>query len=179
MTLSPDDGRRTKPSQVAYTKANQKAFLAAFSISGTIRTAADSIDISRFTVDTWRKKDIHGFRALFQEAQEAFGDYLEDIALERIKNQKPSDNPILLITFLNANKPEKYRRDALYADNAGKEIMAELKKLRKETSRSSTGRGSKRTAPTEESEAETDQKQAVEEAQQILARKHGDADSTT
>jgi hypothetical protein len=173
MTLSPDDGRRTKPNQAIYTKACQKAFLGAFSLSGTIRTAADSTNLSRFTVDTWNKKDIHGFRAQFQEAQESFGDYLEDIALERIKLQKPSDNPILLITFLNANKPDKYRRDASYVDNAGKEIIAELKKLRKENARSKRA-----AAPTEETEAETDQKQAVEEAQKILARKHGDTDST-
>ena len=179
MTLSPDDGRRAKPIQAAHTKARQDAFLGAFGLTGTIRKAAQESGVPRFTVYSWRRNDTQGFRTRLVEAQEAFGDYLEDLALERIKNQKPSDNPILLITFLNANKPEKYRRDALYADNAGKEIMAELKKLRKETSRSSTGRGSKRAAPTEESEAETDQKQAVEVAQQILARKHGDADSTT
>ena len=176
--LSPDDSRGTKSIQASYTKARQDAFLGAFCLAGTVRKAAQESGVPRYTVYSWRRNDTQGFRARLAEAQEEFGDYLEDIALERIKLQKPNDNPILILAFLNANKPEKYRRDASYADNAGKEIMAELKKLRKETSRSSTGRGSKRATPTEESEAETDQKQAVEEAQKILARKHGDTDST-
>ena len=171
--LSPDDGRGTKSIQASYTKARQDAFLGAFCLAGTVRKAAQESGVPRFTVYSWRRNDTQGFRARLVDAQEEFGDYLEDIALDRIKLQKPNDNPILILAFLNANKPEKYRRDASYADNAGKEIMAELKKLRKENARS------KRTAaPIEESEAETDQKQAVEEAQKILARKHGDTDST-
>jgi hypothetical protein len=173
MTLSPDGGRGTKSIQASYTKARQDAFLGAFCLAGTVRKAAQESGVPRYTVYSWRRNDTQGFRARLAESQEEFGDYLEDIALERIKLQKPNDNPILILAFLNANKPEKYRRDASYAGDAGKDIMAELKKLRKENARSKRA-----DIPTEETEAEIDQKQAVEEAQKILARKHGDTDST-
>ena len=147
-------------SSAVETKANQDVFLTAYSLVGALRKAGDGIDLPRATVRSWIHTDSHGFKARFQEAQEVFREFLEDIALERVKNQKPNDNPVLLITLLNANYPEKYRRAAYHTDNAAKEIMGEWKKWVKE---------SKKHAKTKDEVSDRDN--AIEEAEKILAKK--------
>ena len=117
--------------------------------------------MSRNTVWSWQKNDIHGFAKKYEKGKEEFREYLQDIAVDRVKDQKPNDNPVLLITLLNAHWPEKYRPGSTGADNAAKEIMSEWKKWVKQ---------SKKTTPPADEE-KSDSQQAVEEAQQILARK--------
>ena len=49
------------------------------------------------------------------------------MALERVRAQKPSDSPILLITLLNANLPEKYRPNVVVSDDTtAKQLLAKL-----------------------------------------------------
>ena len=159
--LPEGDPRRTRPNQAAVTKATQDAFLAAFCITGSVRSAAEAVEVSRNTVWSWQKNDIHGFAKKYEKGKEEFREYLQDIAVDRVKDQKPNDNPVLLITLLNAHWPEKYRPGSTGADNAAKEIMSEWKKWVKQSK--------KTTSPADEEKS--DSQQAVEEAQQILARK--------
>lgn len=141
------------------TKANQDAFLAAFILVGSIKGAAAALKISRSTVHSWINNNLHGFKQKYMDAQEDFRESLQDMAMDRVKNQKPGDNPVLLITMLNAHWPEKYRRTGYLADNSAKEIMGEWKKWVKE---------SKKTSSKEESE---DRNNAIEQAERIIARK--------
>ena len=157
-------------SSAVETKANQDVFLTAYSLVGSLRKACDGIDLPRATVRSWIHTDSHGFKARFKESQEVFREFLEDIALERVKNQKPNDNPVLLITLLNANYPEKYRRDAYHTDNAAKEIMGEWKKWVKDNQKAEN----RKTKTDKKSESEIDRQEAIEEAQKILSRKSDD-----
>ena len=167
--MGSDTAKGATSQQAAITKINQDAFLAAFAVSGTLKSAAEAIDIPRATIHAWARKDTHGFKVRYTEATEIFREYLQDIAVDRVKNQKPNDNPVLLITLLNAHWPEKYRRDAHYADNAAKEVMAEWKRFVKANKKAARDSRSD-----DASEQDTEREQAVAEAQKILARKAND-----
>ena len=142
------------------TKSLQNAFLAAYNLVGSVRKAAESVDMSRNTVSGWIKNDVQGFRERYEDSKDEFREYLQDMAVDRVKDQKPGDNPVLLITLLNAHWPEKYRRTGYYTDNAAKEIMSEWKKWIKQTRKQAK---TKDEAP--------DRNNAIEEAERILARK--------
>jgi len=158
-------------SSEADTKHRQNAFLAAHRLVGTITKAANAVDIPRNTVTTWIFKDKHGFRKKYYESKAEFGEFLEDLALERIKNQKPGDNPMLLIQRLNAEMPSKYRRDASIAEAPAKELMAELRKFFKDYDKKDREAAKENEVSTS---SEIEQQQAIQEAQKILARKSND-----
>jgi len=64
-----------------------------------------------------------------QEVHDRFSDRLEAIAHNRVELQKPNDNPLLLITLLNANRPEKYQPSAPPVDETAKSVLAALQEL--------------------------------------------------
>ena len=144
------------------TRAKQDAFLAAYAEVGSLKSAADACNLKRDTVSSWNKKDGYGFRAKYTQAKEVFREYLQDLAVGRVQQQKPNDNPVLLITLLNAHWPEKYRRDGQVASNGVKEMMVEWKKWVKDNS----GKSSK---DKETTEAEEARRTAVDEVEKILA----------
>lgn len=144
------------------TESNQQAFLGAFALTGSVKRSAEAINMPKATVKSWVRADLYGFRLRYEEAKDDFREYLQDIAIDRVKGQKPGDNPVLLITLLNAHWPERYRRDAGQSDNAAKEMMAEWKRWVKDTGRRGKGK-----AP----EGEPAPRDAVAEAQKIIARK--------
>lgn len=86
----------------------QAAFLLAYSTMGTITGAAKAVQSGRDQVYYWQQRDSLGFNRRFRLAQEAFVDYLEELAFERIAN--PSHNGRigsdgLLSHALNAHSP--------------------------------------------------------------------------
>ena len=84
-------------------------------------------------------RDRFGFRRAKTRALDEFGDLLEDLALELVKGLSVTNSPLLLITLLNANKPDKYRPGVVVVDDTAKDLLAELRKQGKE-SRSSKGK---------------------------------------
>jgi len=147
-----------------FVRARQDAFLVAYGECGTVRASCAAADVGRSTVDDWNRSDAHGFRAKYAVAKELYREHIQDIAWERVKVQKPNDNPVLLITLLNAHWPEKYRRDGNTVTDEVKEMMVEWKKWVRE-SRSS---GKNKPAVNEAEEA---QRSAVDEVEKLLARK--------
>ena len=139
--------------QAKKTKANQNAFLAAYIVAGAIKASAEAVRVGRHTVSKWVQNDTYGFRARFHEAQDDFRESLQDMAVDRIRQQKPGDNPVLLITLLNAHWPEKYKRSGFVADNSAK-------------------------GPKDNSEANASDN-ALEEAERILAKKSKQSDRST
>ena len=157
-------GRTNQTAINAKTRANQGAFLAAFGEVGSIRKACEASDVGRSTVSEWSKNDVNGFRLKIQVSREIWREKLQDIAFERIQSQKPNDNPLLLITMLNADWPEKYRRDGQAAGLEVKEMMAEWKKWVRENRKQSK----KNSGVTEAEEAH---RNAIDEVENILSRK--------
>ena len=152
----------TRPNQVL---ARQKRFLQAYAAHGTIKAACDASKSSRYAVSMWRHHDAEGFKERFRQAEEEFREMIHDIGLDRIKIQKPNDNPVLLITYLNAHWPEKFRRDPYYANNSAKEVMVEWKKWVKEQGKKPTGED------VTDKEQDTAKKRAVAEIEELLKRR--------
>ena len=149
------------------TIANQDAFLAVYREIGSVSKSAKEVGIDRTTVQGWARKDLHGFKEKYALAKEDFREYLQDMAVSRGQDQKPNDNPVLLITLLNAHWPEKYRRDGNTANTEVKEMMGEWKKWVK----ANKGKSKKDEGVTEAEEA---RRNAVDEVEKILSRKNSD-----
>ena len=73
------------------------------------------------------KDDIQGFKERFEEAKHNFREMLQDLAVNRVKDQGPKDNPILLITLLNAHWADKYRPQTVVVDDTAKEVLGEMR----------------------------------------------------
>ena len=108
-------------------KARQDLFIGLYSEMGSIRAAAKEMNISRRTPTRWIKDDIQGFKERFEEAKFNFREMLQDIAVNRVKEQGSKDNPVLLIALLNAHWAEKYRPQTTSVDDTAKEVLSDLR----------------------------------------------------
>ena len=109
----------------------QAAFLLAYSTMGTVTGAAKAVQSGRDQVYYWQQRDSLGFNRRFRLAQEAFVDYLEELAYERIAN--PSHNGRigsdgLLSHALNAHSP-RWRGPQPIAQAEVGEVMQAILKL--------------------------------------------------
>ncbi len=127
--------RSYKGAEPDMVRARQSAFLAAYGEVGSVRAACEASKVGRSTVNDWIRYDAENFRAKFSVAKEIFRESLQDLAVDRVKHQKPNDNPVLLITLLNAHWSELYRRDGAAASNDVREMMAEWKRFVKDNNR--------------------------------------------
>ena len=105
--------------------ARQQAFLEEFDKRGTIKHACRAVGISRDTYRRWRKEYVNGFDELFSDIRDDFADEVELNLFQRAKD--PDCNPVILIFALKGLKPDKYRDNAVVADESAKSIMEELK----------------------------------------------------
>lgn len=113
------------------TNPKTKAFLTAYAETGNITSASQAVGIDRTLHYHWLTM-YTDYADAFQTAKDAFADRLEDIAMSRILNPgKGIGGDVLLITLLNAHKPEKYR-GVQVDDTTAKELRTELQKMRKE-----------------------------------------------
>ena len=89
----------------------QDAFLAAYAQLGTIQAAADDVGMHRNTHYDWLEVNHNDYRKRWDAAQQTFNDSLEKLAFDRVNNPEGNrGSDVLLITMLNAHKPEKYKR---------------------------------------------------------------------
>ena len=109
----------------------QELFLKCVRDVGTIRGACESMGLDESTVYKWRHDDDGNFSDRFAVAKNSFADKLENMAVNRVEQQKPSDNPTLLIALLNANRPEKYRPVAGLINEAEDEGLKALKDIKR------------------------------------------------
>ena len=153
---------RTKEETIAV----QDAFLSAYGECGTVRTAAVAAGIHRSTMYKWEEKNLYGFKDKKFEAFQIFKEYLQDLALERVKSQSPKDNPVLLLSMMNAFIPE-FNRNSKGDVSEAKELLAELKRWRKESE------------PVREDAEKVDaKKNAIDEVEKILSRKRESDDNS-
>jgi len=104
------------------------AFLRAFREIGTRSGAFRIAKISKSTYDRWVWVDPDFMRAV-SEAQVEFGEYLEEIALERVKNpDKNRGSDVLLLGLLNANLPTKFRPQFAMSEDSAKDLIIEWRK---------------------------------------------------
>jgi hypothetical protein len=110
-------------------KETRKAlFLKAFREIGTRSGAFRIAEISKATYDRWIWVDPDFMRKV-SEAQVEFGEYLEEIALERVKNpDKNRGSDVLLLGLLNANLPTKFRPQFAMSEDSAKDLIIEWRK---------------------------------------------------
>jgi len=117
----------TKSEIFKNTTAKKQAFLTAYTKCGTVTSAAKSIGINPATPYDWLKHNTDGFKVSFEQAKQSFADSLESIAFERVQTRDTND--VLLITLLNAHKPDKYRPNTQATNEQATEVIAKLTKL--------------------------------------------------
>ena len=96
---------------------------------GTIKGACAAVGISPAVVKRWTEADHLGFREKKAAALQTFADDLEQVMFERIKAQKPGDNPVLLIFALKGAMPGKYRDGYQFPEQEerAKELLGKLR----------------------------------------------------
>lgn len=103
-------------------------FLTAVGEWGTVRKACEVSGIKRGTYLRWRTEDIDFVNQL-GVVRQIFGETLEDLAFERVKNpDKGKGSDILLLGLLNANMPSKYRPQVAMAEDTAKDLILEWRK---------------------------------------------------
>lgn len=140
--------------------ANQEAFLSAFALVGSVKKACEAVGVQRQVVSGWSVGNKLGFKDRYASAREDFRESLQDLAVSRVKEQAPGDNPALLIKLLEAHWPDKYRRAGYLTDGTAKEMIEGWRKFVKDGRSQAKAR-----------KGEGDRHNAVEEAERILARK--------
>ena len=118
----------------------QDKYLSAWSQSGTSRAAHRTSGINRVTTYKWNLNDTYGFTARLSDGKQELSDELEEIALDLVRQLKPTNSPLLLLALLNANLPEKYRTNVVASDDTAKDTLKELRAIRKQQE-NSTGEG--------------------------------------
>ena len=138
----------------------QTKFLRAYSESRSKTVSASFAGVSYRTVMVWQRSNEFGFTERLEDADILFCESLEQLALDRVRSQDAKANPVLLITLLNANLPEKYRPTVVMSDDTAKDVMKELRKLAQD-------------APDPVPESPTEELSAIEEVNKILSEKGG------
>jgi|TARA_R100000687_G_C6378113_1_gene131283 hypothetical protein len=119
---------RTNAERKGDKEARKALFLKAFREIGTRSGAFRIAKISRKAYDVWISED-PDFMRLVANAQLEFGEYLEEIALERVKNpDKNRGSDVLLLGLLNANLPTKFRPQFAMSEDSAKDLIIEWRK---------------------------------------------------
>jgi len=150
---------KTLPLGQRKTYRRQDKFLKCYKETRSRSVSATVAGVSSPTITMWIKKDYLEFAERYEEADIAFCENLEQLALERVKMQDAKSNPVLLITLLNANLPNKYRPTVVMADDTAKSVLTELRQLAKESKQE----------PVQEEEELT----AIDQVNNILKEKGG------
>lgn len=117
----------------------QQRFLDAYAKEGSLLAARRVTGITRWRYRQWVSDD-PGFSGRLDDAKGDFGESLEGLALERVRNpDKSRGSDVLLIGLLNANLPHKYRPTQTMDTDAAKELIVEWRKAAKQAKESMKG----------------------------------------
>ena len=113
-------------------KEKRKAlFLVAYEEVGNVRGAVKAVQVGRHTYERWVREDPEFMRAV-EKAKQAFGEYLEELALERVRNpDKNRGSDVLLLALLNANLPAKFRPQVALSEDSAKDLIIEWRQAAK------------------------------------------------
>jgi hypothetical protein len=88
----------------------QQLFLTAYTKIGKIGKAAEAAGMSINTIESWQRRDLHGFKKRVQQAHQVYVESLEEELDASIKRD-PVRMQIAQIFRLRAAWPEKYREE--------------------------------------------------------------------
>ena len=109
-------------------QTNQANFLAGLKRTGTIKNGCLSAGVARETYYTWVRED-PTFHDRVEEAKQEFAESLEEVVVGIVMDPEMVKKvPILAITLLNANLPNKYRPTAIVQDETARDLLREWRK---------------------------------------------------
>ena len=111
----------------------QTKYLTTYQETRSKTLSATSAGVSYRTTMKWQSSNEFGFTERLEDADFMFCENLEQLALDRVKMQDAKANPVLLITLLNANLPQKYRPSVVVTDDAAKDVLSQLRTIAKDT----------------------------------------------
>ena len=113
----------------------KKLFIAALKEWGTFAKASEASGVPRRTIRRYRDEDLE-FAEAVADAVEEYGDELQQIMFDRIKNpSKGIGTDTLLIFALQGAKPETYRPQIMVEQDTARRLMSEWFKTRQEEKR--------------------------------------------
>ena len=127
--------KRPIPSPIGATGAmieRQGRFLEGYRKRGNVQDGLERAQVARRTYHEWRQFDVEGFRDRLREAYDEFCDSLEAGAHDLALATKPGGNPLMYITLLNANLPEKYRQKGPSENMDARALLEQIKVLARE-----------------------------------------------
>jgi hypothetical protein len=130
----------------------QDKYLEAWARSGTSRAAHRTSGLNRVTTYKWTLNDVYGFAERLKDGKQELSDELEEIALDLVRQLKPTNSPLLLLALLNANLPEKYRTNIVATDETARDTLRELRSIRRQQE-SSTSSGAEQELQGQSSES--------------------------
>jgi hypothetical protein len=113
-------------------RANQENFLKGLKEKGTILNGLRKAGVKRWTYDDWMSSD-PTFPDRVLDARQEFAEALEEVIVGIVMDPEAVKKvPILAITLLNANLPNKYRPTAIVQDEAARDLLKEWRKAARE-----------------------------------------------
>ena len=109
-------------------QTNQANFLAGLKRTGTIKNGCLSAGVARETYYTWVRVDptVHD---RVEEAKQEFAETLVEVVVGSVMDPEMVKKvPILAITLLNSNMPNKYRPTAIVQDETARDLLREWRK---------------------------------------------------
>ena len=119
-------------------KKRQDEFIEGFLEYGTVRNGCKVARVGRRTVSHWIADD-PDFADRVAQAKKEFGEKLEEVVVGVVLDPEAvKKSPILAITLLNANLPEKYRPNAgMVQEDTARELIQEWRKVGKTNTKAS------------------------------------------
>ena len=109
-------------------RRNQEKFLEGLKETGTIRNGLRKAGVIRWTYREWMEGDPE-FPDRVLDARQEFAEALEEVVVGIVMDPEMVRKvPILAITLLNANLPNKYRPTAIVQDEAARDLLREWRK---------------------------------------------------
>ena len=113
-------------------RINQENFLRGLKETGTIRNGLNRSGVVRRTYYEWMESD-PSFPDRVLDARQEFAEALEEVVVGIVMDPEMVKKvPILAITLLNANLPNKYRPTAIVQDETARDLLREWRKAAKE-----------------------------------------------
>ena len=116
-------------------RVNQERFLEGLKEMGTIRNGLRKAGVIRWTYREWMESDPE-FPDKVLDARQEFAEALEEVVVGIVMDPDTVRKvPILAITLLNANLPNKYRPTAIVQDETARDLLREWRKAARENPR--------------------------------------------
>ena len=113
-------------------RTNQENFLKGLKEKGTILNGLRKSGVTRWAYGDWMSND-PTFPERVLDARQEFAEALEEVIVGIVMDPEAVKKvPVLAITLLNANLPNKYRPQAIVQDEAARDLLREWRKAARE-----------------------------------------------